>query len=268
MNCRAVVGDDPGLGRGEVFAASLQGDFHVVLGHLVFQLPMDDVAAEAVQQAAQVEKRAADIDVSHVYVRMFVRCRGLVEAVAFLAGRAVPPLQQPPPFQDAVDAAGADGGYVGVEHHIAEPAIAFAGIFLMKLYHGFGLLIGQPAFAGHGVVVPVGLAPAAPPIVELAAADADPADEPGCRNLGFGRPFADVIDDFVADFGLCPAAFQVSPRLFFSSMWEAMISAITSSLRASLASRKRFRSASFDDLESVLPAKAAAPFSKKAFCQA
>ena len=26
---RAVVGDDPGLGRGEVFAASLQGDFHV-----------------------------------------------------------------------------------------------------------------------------------------------------------------------------------------------------------------------------------------------
>jgi len=107
---RAVVGDDPGLGRGEVFAASLQGDFHVVLGHLVFQLPMDDVAAEAVQQAAQVEKRAADVGVSYVCMPMFVRCRGLVEAVAFLAGRAVPTLQQAPPLEDAVDAAGADGG--------------------------------------------------------------------------------------------------------------------------------------------------------------
>jgi hypothetical protein len=52
---------------------ALKDYFHILLGHLLSDLPMDDVPAAAVQKAAQVAEGAAQIDVGNVHIPMLVR---------------------------------------------------------------------------------------------------------------------------------------------------------------------------------------------------
>ena len=54
---RPVIGDDPGLCLRVKFLGALQDDLDVRLGHRLPQIPVDDVAAAAVQNAAQVVER-------------------------------------------------------------------------------------------------------------------------------------------------------------------------------------------------------------------
>ena len=51
---RPVIGDDPGPGFRVILLRYLQDDLDVRLGHRLPQIPVDDVAATAVQNAAQV----------------------------------------------------------------------------------------------------------------------------------------------------------------------------------------------------------------------
>src|SRR5580704_10046740 len=90
--------------------------------------------------------------------------------------------------------------------------------------------------AWHPGVVLVDLAEALPPVLVLAAADADPGHEARDRDVGFVGPGADEIHDLVARIVGDPAARQSSPRLFFSSVWASMSSAMTSFFFCSLAS--------------------------------
>src|SRR6266851_4015010 len=48
------------------------------------QIPVHDVAAAAVQNAAQVVERPADVDVRHVDVPVLMRCQRLLKAGALL----------------------------------------------------------------------------------------------------------------------------------------------------------------------------------------
>lgn len=51
---------------------------------------MDDIAAASVKQAAEIEKRSANVDVRDIYVPMLVRTKRLDKASALLARLFVP----------------------------------------------------------------------------------------------------------------------------------------------------------------------------------
>ena len=59
---RSVIGNNSGGSLGEFLPGPLQNDFHIFFSHCLAQFPVNDVAATAVQYAAQVVKSAADID--------------------------------------------------------------------------------------------------------------------------------------------------------------------------------------------------------------
>jgi hypothetical protein len=79
-------------------------------------------------------------------------------------------------------------------------------------------IVGEPMIARDPGVVLVDLAEAPLPVVELAGADADPGDEATEGDFGLVAPGADEIDDGVASIVGDPTTFQLSPRLFFSSV--------------------------------------------------
>src|SRR5262249_45721891 len=95
--------------------------------------------------------------------------------------------------------------------------------------------IGEPMVAWHPGVVLVDLAKALPPVLVLAATDTDPGQKARDRDVGFVGPGADEIDDLVACIVRNPALGQSSPRLFFSSVWASISSAMTSFFFWSLA---------------------------------
>ena len=79
-----------GLASGYFSSRSLQDDFDVRFGHRLPQIPVDDGTAVAVQNAAQVVERPADVDVGNVDVPVLMRLQRLLEAGAFLRRLAVP----------------------------------------------------------------------------------------------------------------------------------------------------------------------------------
>src|SRR5258708_11372583 len=80
---RAVVRDDPGPRVGESFPGPLDDRLNLGLGHARADLPVDDEPAAAIEQAAEVEERAGDVDVRDIDVPVLVGPQGLHEALAF-----------------------------------------------------------------------------------------------------------------------------------------------------------------------------------------
>ena len=78
---------------------------------------------------------------------------------------------------------------------------------------------------------------ALPPLVELAAADLQPANEALHRQLRLGGEVAHEINHLVAYVVGDPACRQGPPRDFFSCTYSSEISAMMLSLRASFASK-------------------------------
>ena len=60
-------------------------------------------------------------------------------------------------------------------------------------------VVGEPVIARHPGVVLVGLAVAVLPLMELARAELQPAEQPFGPQLAALGPVFDVIDDFVAN---------------------------------------------------------------------
>src|ERR1700694_555726 len=98
MNSLEVFGDelwpvfrvDPWLCFGVRFPGPLQDDLDVRLGHRLPQIPGDDVSATAIQNAAQVIERPADVVVRDVDVPVLVRRQRLLKTRAFLRRPSVP----------------------------------------------------------------------------------------------------------------------------------------------------------------------------------
>ena len=63
MNCGPLSEMDPGPRLGVKFLGALQYDLDIRLRHRLPQIPVDDVSAATVQNAAQVVERPADVDV-------------------------------------------------------------------------------------------------------------------------------------------------------------------------------------------------------------
>ena len=134
----------------------------------------------------------------------------------FFEGFLFPAVQEAGGRQDAVNRRGAGGDDVTVEHHEGEATIAFEGKLLVKGDDASFLLVGEPVIAWHQGIVLIGLAVAFTPIVELAAGDADPADDGVDRQLHLGAKIAHEVDDDVARIVRNPSALQGSPSCFFN----------------------------------------------------
>src|SRR5512147_2459739 len=113
--------------------------------------------------------------------------------------------------EHAVDAGGADGDDVGIEHHEGKSAVAFEGMPGVEIKDCFLLPVFQPPIAGDQRVVLVGQAVAGAPVVELAGGDPQPGDELADGNLGGSGPAGDVVNDGVADVVGNPGTGQSSP---------------------------------------------------------
>ncbi len=82
---------------GKFFSGALQDHFHVNLGHLFPDLPVDDLAAATVHEAAKNVKGTVDVDVGGGQVPVLMRLERLKKS-RFLSGssscstwRAIPP---------------------------------------------------------------------------------------------------------------------------------------------------------------------------------
>jgi hypothetical protein len=86
---RAVVGDDLRRDAGELLPRPLDDLLDIGLGHRLPQLPVDDEAAAAVEETAQVVEGAGDVEVRDINVPVLVGAQGLNEALALGRGLGV-----------------------------------------------------------------------------------------------------------------------------------------------------------------------------------
>src|SRR5690606_31201242 len=130
----------------------------------------------------------------------------------------------------------------------------------------------DPVIPGHVAVMLVDLAVPLLPSEELATGYSKPTNEALGDDLGLVGPDADEVYDLVTYVRGNPATSQSSPSSFFSLMCSSLISAITSSLRASFAFSAVTSASSCFSRELFVAADAAPPtalsaFSKNARCQ-
>src|ERR1700739_3487376 len=76
----AVVRDDPGPRVGMPLAGPLDDRLDLGFGHALTDLPVDDEPAASVEQAAEVEECAGDVDVGDVDVPVLMHPERLLEA--------------------------------------------------------------------------------------------------------------------------------------------------------------------------------------------
>ena len=224
----AVVANHPRILAGELLPCPLDDDLRLALLERFADFPMDDEAAVAVDNRAEVVKRAADVQVRDVDVPMLVGTRRLRESLPFLRRLAGKTPHPPRRLEHAVDGSRAGGHHVPVQHHERHAAVALQRILPLEVEDGLFLPLLQPPVPRHPSVVLVELAVAILPVVELALADADPAHQRLGAQLGAITPAAHVVDDFVPRVVGNPASSQGSPMAFFSSTCSCISSAITS----------------------------------------
>ena len=83
MNCGPLSEMIRGRASGIPLAGPLDDRLDVGFGHALADLPVDDEPAAAVEEAAEVEERAGDVEVGDVDVPVLVRPERLLEALAF-----------------------------------------------------------------------------------------------------------------------------------------------------------------------------------------
>src|SRR5437868_2515726 len=101
----------------------------------------------------------------------------LHEAGAFLGDVGRLPGQQSRLLEDAIDARGAAGDDVGIEHHESHAAVTFSRVGAGEVADAHDLVLGEPMIAWHPGVVFVDLAEACDPVLVLTSTYADPGHE-------------------------------------------------------------------------------------------
>ena len=83
----AIVADDARPSCRALLFGPLYDQLHIRLFHALADLPMDHIAAIAVQNRAQVVERATNVYIADIYVPVLMRRTGLLETLA--PGRAL-----------------------------------------------------------------------------------------------------------------------------------------------------------------------------------
>ena len=234
-------------------------------GHCGGDFPGEDGAAVAVEHGAEEVEGAADVDVGEVGVPVLVGGEWLDEAGSFF-GLGSSTTEEAFCREDPVDGGRAEGGDVFVDHFVGEGAVSFVEL-------GAGVADDGLFFGGRGVVaarevcvVLVGFAEPGAPVVVGVAPQGCPGDE---SFTGDGGAFVERFeedDDTVAGVGLDPLAFHDPPSGFFASTSSCASSPMTATLRLSSPSSWAIL-ASLGSCARFFGEKAAAPPSKKSFCQ-
>ena len=81
-----VVGNNSRFKAGILLFGTFQNDLDVSLGHPLAKIPMNQETAVAIQDAAQVVERRANVQVRNIDVPMLVRLRRLFKPVPFFEG--------------------------------------------------------------------------------------------------------------------------------------------------------------------------------------
>ena len=149
---------------------------------------MNDIAAAPVEKAAEIIKRATDVEIRDIYMPMLVRPKGLDKACALFADLLVPPIHKASFGQYPPCAGRTYGNDIPVEHHEGEPSVAFKWVIVIKADDGLPFPLFQPEIPRNGGVMLIGFAIAIDPGVELAFAYGKPADEPIDRDAGLIAP--------------------------------------------------------------------------------
>lgn len=241
---RAIVRDEPRFRAGVLFTCTLRNTLDVQFGHRFTYFPMHDGAAFAIEQRAQVIKRARDVEVRNIDVPMLMSPQGLRKPRALSRRAFLPPIESSSLRQDAIDGRGADGDDVLVEHHERQASISFEWILRVKLEDRIFFFLGEPEVARYIRVMLVCLAIPFLPIVKLTFGNPDPAHEFFAWKFGFLGPNADEIDNFITRIVRNPLAAQSPPNSFFSLTYSSEISAMTSSFLVNLASSCAMRASS------------------------
>jgi hypothetical protein len=166
---------------------------------------------------------------------VLVGAQGLDEAPALGGRPGRMAVEQARSLEDAVDARGAAGDDVLIEHHEGQAAVALQGKQFVEVQDGLPLGVLEPVVARDPGVVLVGLAVAVLPGMPLGRGQAEPQQEARDGYAGLAGPAVDEIDDLVAGVVGNPASVQSSPSAFFSWTCSSMSSERTSCLRWSLA---------------------------------
>ena len=124
MNCGPLSEMIRGRPRGSA-PGPLEDRLHLRLVHGLADLPVDDEPAVAVEDAAQEEECPADVDVRDIDVPVLMRPQGLLEALPLPGGLPTAGSELAGRLEHAVDAGGADGHDVGVEHHVGQPTVLY-----------------------------------------------------------------------------------------------------------------------------------------------
>src|SRR5208282_1679916 len=264
---RPVVRDDSGPLAGKLLSSPLDDRLHLAFFHGLADLPVDDEPAVAVEDAAKEVERPADIDVGDIDVPVLMRPHRLLEALPLLGRRSPTGSQLAGCLEHAIDARGAHGHDVSVEHHVGQPPVSFQGIESVEGDDRGLLPILQPEITRNGGVVLVGSSQPPAPAVEFARCDRQPSDQEQHRKAGAPGPVSDEMDNQITGRLRNPPSVQSSPSSFFSLTCSSISSESTSCLRWSFCSRK----AIFLSLPSLgrreRGSNAALPFSKNSFCR-
>jgi len=108
-------------------------------------------------------------------------------------------------LENTIDAAGAAGDDIGIEHHERQLPITFEPVLASEGADALLFVVGKPVIARHPGVVLVDLAEALFPVVELAGADADPGQEATDGDVRLVAPYPDEIDELIANIVENPA---------------------------------------------------------------
>ena len=204
---RAIIGNDPGPGLGNGFLSPLKDNFDILLLHLFANFPMDDGAAESIEDGAKVVESTGDIEVGEVDMPMLMGLQRLLEASTFEGIRRLPSSHQTGLTEDLVGRRRANGDDVFIEHHVSQAPIAHLGMFHEISHNGLLFPFLQPMIAGDSLVVFINLTVAPLPFVVFSPGDADSGQKVADGQDRFNAPLLDKIDKLITHIGFNPFAF-------------------------------------------------------------
>jgi hypothetical protein len=127
------------MGLRVTFSSALQNGFNIHLLHRLTNLPVNHGATVAIKNRAKIVDGSDNVQIRDVNVPMAMRDIGLNKPFAFFRRFGIPSTKQTGSTQHTIGRRGAHTNDVLIEHHKAEPSVAFEGVLLIEVQNGLSL---------------------------------------------------------------------------------------------------------------------------------
>jgi hypothetical protein len=125
---------------------------------------VDNIAAIAIQDTAQVVKRPTKVEAGNIHMPVLLRTQGLHKSRPLLRRLVIPTTQKTRLAEHSPYTGGAHRHRIGIQHHKSQPATPLQGMIQVKSDNGLLLLFLQPKVPGNPPVMlvdfPVAVGPA------------------------------------------------------------------------------------------------------------